>query len=234
MNYFEFKQQLLKDPFTKNEEFHRLRKQDVRCEQAYQEAIEFEKTLKQAIKIKIPANLKDSVILRQATTHAINTSIKKYALAATILLTFIIVSATWYIKQPGPIEAFVIESLAMKPEDYMSHDVLPQAQVQELFASLNSKIDGNLGNVHFMKICSAPGGKGARMVLMTDTGPVTILYMPDANLNQRLELELDKYQGSVIALEKGAAAIIGANKQQLALVENQLHGSIRPLAASDK
>jgi len=229
MNYFEFKQQLLSDSFTKDEEFHRLRKDDLRCAKAYNEAMEFERTIKLAFEIKTPDTLKDSIVLRQATHNTSQRLIRRYAIAATVFLSFVIVSATWYIKQPGPIEKFVVEALMMEPEVYMSDDALPRAEIDLLFASLNTKIDGELGEIHFMKTCPTPGGMGARMVLMTDNGPVTLLYMPKANLNERIDFELNKYKGSVIAIENGAVAIIGGNKQQLSYVETKLQGSIKSL-----
>ena len=229
MNYFEFKQQLLRDSFTKDEEFHRLRKEDLRCAKAYEKAMEFEKTIKLAFEIKTPDTLKDSIVLRQATHNSNERLIRRYAIAATVFLSFVIVSATWYIKQPGPIEKFVVEALMMEPEVYMSDDALPQAEIDLLFASLGTKIKGDLGKIHFMKTCPTPGGTGARMVLMTDNGPVTLLYMPKANLNERIDFELKKYKGSVIATENGAVAIIGDNKQQLTYVETKLQDSIRSL-----
>ena len=229
MNYFEFRQQLLRDSFTKDEEFHRLRREDLRCARAYTEAMEFEKTLKRALWVKTPDTLKDSIVLRQATQHSNHRLIRNYAMAATIFLTFIIMSATWYMKQPGPIERFVIEALMMEPEIYMSEEALPKEEVDKLFALLNVKIEGDLGQIHFMKTCPTPGGTGARIVLMTDNGPVTLLYMPNADLNKRIDFELEKYKGSIIAMESAAVAIIGDDKQQLSYVEAIVHNSISML-----
>ncbi len=225
MNYFEFRQQLLKDSFTKDEEFHRLRKEDLRCAQAYAEAMEFEKTLKNALKIKTPDTLKDSIVLRQTTQHNNAGMIRKYAIAATVFLSFVIASAAWYLKQPGPLESFVIEAL-MQPETYMYEEALPQDQVDQLFASLNTKIDGDFGEVHFLKKCKTPGGLGARMVLMTDSGPVTLLYMPKAELAKRVDFTLEKYKGAIVAMETGAVAIIGENRSQLASAEAKLQNTM--------
>ena len=83
MNYFEFKQQLLIESFTKDEEFHRMRKEDLRCARAYKDAMEFEKILNNALKIKAPDNLKDSIILRQSTNHSVKKPYRHYAIAAS-------------------------------------------------------------------------------------------------------------------------------------------------------
>ena len=230
MNYFEFKQQLLKDSFTKDEEFHRLRKEDLRCAKAYEKAMQFEKTLKHAFTIKTPDNLKDAIVLRQTTAHVIATSVRRYAIAASVFLSFVIVAAVMYLKQPGPIEQFVINELKKKPEVFISQDAIPERQVEKLFASLNTKIDGKLGHVHFIKTCPTPGGTGIRMVLMTDNNkPVTILYMPNAKLKQQVDFELAHQKGRVIALETGAAAIIGDNMTQISFIENKFQNSIKSL-----
>lgn len=229
MNYFEFRQQLLKDSFTKDEEFHRLRKEDLRCAKAYEEAMAFEKTLKAAFEIKVPENLKDSIVLRQTTAHAVQVSMRRYAIAATLFLSFVIATAAWYVKQPGPIEQFVINELKKKPEVFISQQDLPHKQVQELFASLNTKVSQDLGQVRFMKTCPTPGGTGIRMVLMTDSGPVTILYMPNTELKEQVDFELHNYKGTVVAMENGAAAIIGSNTEQITYIGNKIQNSLRAL-----
>ena len=229
MNYFEFKQQLLKDSFTKDEEFHRLRKEDLRCAKAYDEAMAFEKKLKQALNVKVPDNLKDSIVLRQTTAHVLQTSMRRYAIAATMFLSFVIASAAWYVKQPGPIEEFVINELKKKPEVFISQQDLPRQEVEALFASLNTKVSEDLGQVRFMKTCPTPGGTGVRMVLMTDSGPVTILYMPNTELKQQVDFELNNYKGRVVAMENGAAAIIGTNASQISYMENKIQSSLRSL-----
>ena len=229
MNYFEFKQQLLQDSFTKDEEFHRLRKEDIRCAKAYEEAMAFERKLKKAFDIKAPDTLRDSIILRQATEKSQTSRVRFYAIAASLFVSLVVASTFWFQKQPGPLEAFVNQALMMEPVEYMSDQELPQEQVKELFASLNTKVNGDFGKVHFMKACPTPSGMGARMVLMTDSGPVTILYMPNADIDQRVEFELDKYKGSLIAVENGAAAIIGGKEQSFSLVESKLQSSLSRL-----
>lgn len=229
MNYFEFKQQLLKDSFTKDEEFHRLRNEDFRCAKAYEEAMAFEKTLKAALHVKVPHNLKDSIVLRQTTAHALQSSMRRYAIASTLFFLFVIATAVWYVKQPGPIEQFVIQELKKKPEVFISQTDLPQKDVEQLFASLSTKVDGDLGQVRFMKKCPTPGGKGVRMVLMTETGPVTILYMPHTDLKQQVDFELNNYKGRLVAVENGVAAIIGSNYQQVSYMENKIQGSLKSL-----
>lgn len=229
MNYFEFRQQLAQDSQSQDEEFLRMIREDAKCAQAYKEAMAFENTLKQAFKIKAPENLKDQLVLTQATKAYASDQFRKFAMAASLFLTVSLSSGVWYFNQPGPLEKFVTQAIKVEPIEYISKDQIPQEEVQSLFASLNTKVDGDLGDVHFMKMCKTPGGMGARMVLMTDIGPVTILYMPKADIEKNINFEVENYNGSLIAMEKGVAAIIGDHDQSLASIESKLISTLKPL-----
>ena len=229
MNIFEFKQQLLKDSFTTDEEFHRMRKEDASCAKAYSEAMAFERILKKSLDIPVPSNLKDSIIFKQSTEKDKTSFFKKYALAASFFLSVLVASGVWYTNQPGPLEAFVKQAMKMEPIEYISKDQLPKKEVEDLFASLNTKLVGDIGDVHFMKMCKTPGGMGARMVLMTQSGPVTILYMPKADLDNQVDFELNNFKGALVAMENGAAAIIGDQNQSLTAVTESLQTNLKAI-----
>ena len=227
MNYFEFRQQLLTDSFTKDEEFHRLRKEDIRCAKAYAQAMEFEKTLKQAFEIKTPDNLKDSIILRQATNHTIERSFRKYAIAASLFMSILVVSAAWYINKPGSIEQFIIESLALESNISMSQQPMSLQEVKNVFAEFKTQVNGNLGRVHFIHNCHTPGGRGVHMVVSTEAGLVTIFYMPKTKLDkERINFDINNDKAVLVAMQKGSIAIIANTSQQLASIEPILQNNL--------
>lgn len=227
MNYFEFRQQLLTDSFTQDEEFHRLRKEDLRCAKAYAEAMEFEKTLKQAFDIKTPDNLKDSIILRQTTSHTIERSVRKYAIAASIFLSFLIVSAGWYVNKPGSVEQFIIAALESESNVPLSQQPISMAEIKSVFAEYQTKVGGDIGQVHYIHKCHTPGGTGVHMVVSTDTGPVIVYYMPKTNLDKdRINFDIDDSKAILVAMEKGSVAIIADTSQQLASIEPMLQNNL--------
>ena len=220
MNYFEFKQQLMADSFTKDEEFHRLRKEDLRCAKAYEEAMAFEKTLKQALQINVPTNLKDSIILRQATSHTTQKPTRKYAIAATIFLSFLVVSSAWYFQKPKTVEQFIIAAIKSESNITLSQQPIPLAEVKKIFAGYQTAVGDNLGKVRFIHNCHTPGGLGVHMVVATEAGPVTIYYMPKTKLDKE-RINFDSHNDKVVlmAMQKGSVAIIAHTSQQLAAVE---------------
>jgi len=227
MNYFEFKQQLMKDSFTKDEEFHRLRKEDLRCAKAYEQAMIFEKTLKNALTIKAPDNLRDSIVLRQSTQQTTKWSMQKYAIAATVFLTFIIASTTWYMKRPQTVEQFISNSIAWESNVPMTEQPIPLNEIQKVFAEFQAKLNDNIGNVHFIHDCHTPGGTGVHMVVATLQGPVTIYYMPKTTIEEgRVNFEIDDAKAVLVAMEKGSMAIIADTQQQLASIEPILQNNL--------
>ena len=227
MNYFEFRQQLLRDSFTKDEEFHRLRKEDLRCAQAYEKAMEFEKTLKSALEIKTPGNLRDSIILRQATDHTIKSSMKKYAIAASLFVSLLIVSTVWYLQKPGSVEKFISESMIAESNVPMSQQPMSLQEVKNVFADFQTQVVGDLGEVHFIHDCHTPGGWGVHMVVSTDNGPVTVYYMPKTTLDkERINFNINNDKAVLVAMEKGSVAIIAETSQQLGSIEPLLHNNL--------
>ena len=232
MNYFEFKQQLLRDSFTKDEEFHRLRKEDLRCAKAYEDAMQFEKTLKSAFEIKTPNNLKDSIVLRQATHANSMPTFQKYAIAATILLSFIVVSSFWYVKNLYPsgsvsVEKFITAMVALESNVKMADVPISLENVNQVFADYNAELRSEVGKVHFVHDCHTPGGTGVHMVIATSEGPVTIYYMPKTKIEKgRVDFEIDKNQAVLVAMQQGSVAIIAENQQQIASIEPMLQNNL--------
>ena len=227
MNYFEFRQQLLRDSFTKDEEFHRLRKEDLRCAKAYEEAMLFEKKLKLAFDVKVPENLKDAIVLRQTTTHTLQRSVRKYALAATVFLSFVIASSAWYVKQPSYVERFITKAVELEANTPLSNHAVSLSEVKEVFAAFQANVKGELGEVRFIHKCHTPGGTGVHMIVSTSAGEITIYYMPKTTIEKdHLQFDINDSKAVLVALEKGSLAIIADSAQQLTAIEPQLRNNI--------
>ena len=190
MNYFEFKHILDADPYSKDETFLQAKNNDQRCAKAYQAAMEKEQVILAALSIPVPAHDIEHIKFHQAQAH---TQQKQYrnnylAVAASAILLFSAGMFFFSDSQSSDLEKFINEALMMEPAVYMSDAEIPHDDLAPLFASINTAIDGNLGDVHFMKLCPTLNGKGARMVLMNDLNqPITVLYMPNSPVDARLQ-----------------------------------------------
>jgi len=85
------------------------------------------------------------------------------------------------------------------------------------------------GIISVIKYCPTPDGKGIHMVLNTQEGPVTLIYMPETDVIDRQPLEFDGMQALLVGLEKGSAAIIGSGDQSISGLYAVVQESIIPV-----
>lgn len=105
-------------------------------------------------------------------------------------------------------------------------------EVDALFAALGAEAGPEFtAGVRYAKFCPTPDGRGAHMVLGTSEGPVTVIYMPNIEVDGPVLLEFDDVQAQVVALSRGSAAIIGAGEGAMRELKTRLETGIRPLAA---
>ncbi|MEZ5472899.1 MAG: DUF3379 family protein [Marinicella sp.] len=230
MNYFEFINILQSDPYCQKADFLSAIKSDPRCRRAYKLAMEKERVIRDALNISVPVIEIEHIRLKQTQVNQQSLKQRFFAVAATVVM---MVGAGLFMlanSRQSDLEKFINEALLMEPAVYMSENEIPQAELDPLFASINTAVDGNLGQVHFMKLCPTLNGKGARMVLMNEINqPITVLYMPNSPIEEAIEMQMEGFTGKIVALEQGSAAIIARPHESTVQIENALKNSLRAL-----
>lgn len=230
MNYFEFKQILDADPYSKDPEFLQAKANDKRCRQAYQDAMVKEQVIMDALNIPVPEMNIEHIKFHQAQNKQNRFRNQFFAMAASMVL---VVGAGFFMlsnSQSSDLEKFINEALMMEPAVYMSQEEIPQDDLAPLFASINTAIDGDLGDVHFMKLCPTLNGKGARMVVMNELNqPITVLYMPNSPVEEAINMQMEGFKGKIVALEQGSAAIIARPHESTAQIETALINTLKPI-----
>ena len=230
MNFSEFKRLMGADPWNRDSETLRARNSAPEFETAAAEAEAFEKKLHSALHIQPPVDLLDTIksISREPVKQR---SWMPLALAASLLIAVGAVGMVWkQSRQWDSVEAYLA--------DHYSHDgtaLLAQAtgtaaeqEIIRVLATFNATADQQLSRrIKFIKFCPTPGGRGAHMVVSTDQGPVTIIFMPDMQVNDGELIEFDQMHAFLINLEHGSAAIIGQQSQTLESLEAVLKESLK-------
>ncbi len=237
MNFFEFKKHLAADPYSKDPQFLQAINQDQRCSKAYQEAMKNEQIIQAALRIPVPTHhtehIKFNQSVYQTQQHRYKTS--HFAVAATVLLLLGVGVFLFSSKPSSDLEKFINQALMMEPTVYMSDAEIPHDELAPLFASINTAMAGELGEVHFMKLCPTPNGQGARMVIMNELNqPITVLYMPNSPIGTAFDMQMEGFKGKVVALEQGSAAIIARPHESTAQIENTLIKTLKPLGQAAK
>ena len=230
MNFSEFKRLLGADPRSGDPGFQRARHSSPEFEQAAIEAERFEDLLDRAARIPAPEALLDEILAISQTPPGTDKRSRwiPMALAATILIAVGAAGMTWKLNQSWEsVEEYVVDQY--RQDSDMALEEASVSEVQELFAGLNAQAAPALASiVGVIKYCPTPDGKGVHMILNTEGGPVTVIYMPETRVTDREIFAFDNVEAILVDLGAGSAAIIGPDQQSISGLYAFVHDSIMP------
>jgi hypothetical protein len=234
MNFSEFKRLLGADPRSGDPEFRRARHSAPEFEQAAADANRFEANLERATIIPAPDGLMDDIlaISQQAPETTRRKGWRRFALAASILIAVGAAGLSWNMNRSwDSVEDYLVDHYRHDGEKLiLSADGAATANdVQAVLVELSVQASPALADiVGVIKYCPTPDGKGVHMVLNTQAGPVTVIYMPDTEVTDKETLAFDNVAAVMVKLEKGSAAIIGPDAQDISRLYTIVHDSILP------
>ena len=230
MNFSEFKKLIGADPLNRDSETLRARKSAPEFETAAAEAEAFEEKLQSALSIQPPADLLSSI---QAISQqpAKRRSWIPLAMAASLLITVGAVTIVWkQSHQWESVEAYVADHYSHDGSKLVARatDIVAQKDIDKIMAMLGATADEQLsGRIKFIKFCPTPEGRGAHMVVSTDQGPMTIIFMPETQVADGEMLEFDQMHAMLVNLEHGSAAIIGEQGQAVENLQAMVRESLK-------
>lgn len=230
MNYSEFKQKLGSDPASQDPEFLRARHSSPEFIQAALESDRFERALKRAAGTPAPADLLPRLKRISQVMPSRQGAWKYYAMAASLFLAIAAVGLGWRMSTTrfDSVEQYVAAhyhhdgpALLLQAEGRVAGDA--DAVLDRFHARMTPELSRMVGSV---RICRTPDGKGVHMVLHTDRGLVTVIFMPDTVVTDGQLFGFDGMQAQLVALVTGSAAIIGTSEQHIADFYTLVHDSI--------
>ena len=230
MTFSEFKQLLGADPFNRDAETLRARNSAPEFEAAAEAAESFEHKLQAAVNLQAPSDLVSS-IKNISQQPAKKSNWMPLAMAASVLIAVGAVGFAWK-------QAHQWESVEAYLADHYSHDgpglvakatdIVDEQDILKILASLDASIDQPLaGTVKFIKFCPTPEGRGAHMVVSTQQGPMTIIFMPKTPVTDGKVITFGEMRALMVSLEHGSAAIIGNQSQAADSLEAVVKKSFR-------
>jgi hypothetical protein len=103
------------------------------------------------------------------------------------------------------------------------------ALIRAVMSSVHAELAPELAQrVRFVKVCPTPHGDGAHMIVSTDQGPMTLIYMPHTRVAESTLLRVDGTEARVMDLGAGSVALIGAGAGAETEFAALVQRSIRP------
>ena len=241
MDFSEFRRRLGAEPRNRDADFLRARDASPEFSEAAAAAERFEGKLERALSLPEPPGLIDALLgAAQAAPAPGRRNWWPAALAAGLLLALTAGGLSWRASHHwDSVEEYVIDHYyhdgVTMLEEARSGQVAPTAaaDLQALFARFGAQAAPALTElIGVVKVCVTPDGQGIHLVLNTESGLVTVIYMPNTGVEDREFFEFDGQQAQLVQLQHGSAAIVGAGPQGAADFYALVQDSILPLPGS--
>jgi hypothetical protein len=222
MNCLEFRRELLIDPHSSNSEFVAHAHACTGCAQALQRAQAFETSLKSALAIAPPPQLAEKILLRQATEQQRSRQRLRrggalLALAAGVVLAFGIGMRL----EAQPISELAVRHLEGEAFLLSETKALPEKDVRNAFKNLGLKVGDLPTDISFAGCCPIGRYSAVHLVIQQRSGPVTVLYLTDANNEGRRDFVRDGWLGRSVPLGHGTLVLLAHDASTFDQLEGQ-------------
>ena len=232
MDFSEFLRKLGAEPRSKDPEFLRARHSAPEFNQAAQAAEDFECQLDRAISLPAPEELLGQLQeISRENPPAPMLRWRPMAIAAGLLIAVGAAGFTWNMSRGWEsVDQYLVEHYQHDGDKLLARSGTGEAEnIQAIFSSFDVKVRPELAQIiSVIKYCPTPDGKGVHMVLNTEEGPVTLIYMPKTAVEDHGTLEFDSMSALLVGLDKGSAALIGTRSQSISRLYTFVHDSIVP------
>lgn len=218
MNCLEFRRLSLTEPDSNEAEFLQHARDCRPCAGFWHQQRRHEDSLRQAFAIAPPAGLEARILLRQSFAHAARA---RFAVAASIVM-LTAAALAWVWTTPHTLEAEVLAHIHAEPEHLAATGPESPVKVASVLRALGAQLKGDPGEVRHAGICDIRRRPGVHLVLAGRLGPVTVLLLPGETIGERAYFQRNGFQGLLIPVGNGAAAIVGLPGEPLGLIEAHL------------
>jgi len=230
MNFTEFKRYLGAEPRSTDAGFQLARRSAPEFEAAAADADRFESRLDRATLVETPADLLNGLLLISREVPVAPSARRRLslALAASFLLTTLAAGWLWNSNRGwDSVEEYLADHY--RHDGHMASAEVSADEVAAVFSGLDMQAAPALASiVGVIKYCPTPDGKGIHMILNTESGPVTVIYMPGTRVVDREMVYFDGVEAILVELQGGSAAIIGPDQQSVSGLYTFVQNSIIP------
>ncbi|MFB2640138.1 DUF3379 domain-containing protein [Shewanella bicestrii] len=229
MDELKFRRQAYEDPHNQDPEFVAQMQENAEYQAFVAELKGLDAKITHALKVDVPEDLADKLILRQQLQQHHKQRRQTGFLVAMAASIAFIVGISFSLLRLGPVDlaehalAHVYhEGVALQVDQNVNFSQV-NAQLASLKHLEHAKFTGQPGKVYYTSYCDFQGVKSLHLVLQAEKGKVTLFIVP---IEKRMVLDNTfadgKYQG--MGFEAGDAYIllVGEDKTDLSFVKDEI------------
>lgn len=231
MDELEFRRQLMADPNSKDPELQAYIDAHPQRKELVDELRRFDADIESALKVDVPENLAERIILNQSMHQAPRRRLRfdrlHLALAASVALTF---GALVYNQLQPPLTQgeHALAHVYHEIKSLESSDSISLAEVNNQLAKFNGHLDALPGKVNYVTVCNFKGQKGVHLVFSGESGPVTLFIVPGHNRYTDSENFYDqRFAGLVDHQPQGDVILVASHHTPLEKYHQDVDNALR-------
>lgn len=225
MNCLEFRHACLTEPDGQDSEFRAHAETCHACQAFLEEQRQMEERLRRVLAVAPPPGLTARVMLKQS--FAPRHWLPRLAVAATLLMAIAATSVTYLWNRPLSLEAEVLAHINAEPEALTAQGPAVPDKLAAVLRALGAQFDSVPGEVRYAGVCDIRRRPGAHFVLAGERGPITVLFLPEERVPQRMTVRDANLEGVVLPVDGGSLAIVGNRGEPLDAMERRLRVQFR-------
>jgi hypothetical protein len=181
------------------------------CNLYTERLMRFESRLDHALRVSLPS---DRVVWLSAKSRPARHSPAYrrgwFAIAASVLLAFVVAGALW-LSAPGPsLAAAVVGHMAGEPQAWRRTDVpVPTRALQDVLRNSHLRLTDATGVVSYAASCPFRGYRVPHLVIQTASGPVTVMVLVHEHVAKQVGFDEQGYRGVIVPVAKhGSLAVL--------------------------
>ncbi|MFV1997119.1 MAG: DUF3379 family protein [Acidiferrobacterales bacterium] len=225
MNCIELRRRLLESPGDHREDIQTHLELCESCREFASRSQAIEKELAVALSLEVPEHLTSRILLRQSTSiEKLNRNRRRWwgAIAASVVLIFGFAGMLVVNNYPTSLNATVLAHVNSELRHLNDRTNVQLAQVNKILLPFGSQVLKPIGRVRYAGTCRIRNYDGAHLVVTSELGVVTLLWMPGEYVSSSRNLSDDRFTGIIVPTKTGSVAIVGENLESVKLFENRL------------
>lgn len=222
MNCIDYRRLITSDPAHRGAEAQRHRLQCRACAEFGDSMQAFERRLRDAMLVEPPPELESRIVL--AATARANSRRRWYAVAAGAVMGLALSFGLLLGGDDGEsLRASVVEHVYHEANLLVpSPEVMARPQLVSVLKQAGVHLVGDPGEVSYAGLCYFRGRLVPHMVVRGDSGPVTVLVLPDEKVERPVAITEQGFSGTILPVRGGSIAVVGGRDENLDAVERRI------------
>jgi len=229
INHEHYRRALLADPSASDPELEAHRIACVECRAFTDRVVSFEQRLARAL--KVPTAARADILPFARRTAPLSQSRRWLALAASVLISPVVVSGFWLAAPRSTLAAEVVAHMAGEPDAWKTREPIPSRELAAVLNKANMSLDPIAPAVSYANSCTFRGHVVPHLVVQTSRGPVTVMVLVHERVSKPKDFDEHGYRGTVVPVPNhGSLAVLmrapGATNANIDEIAGQVRGAI--------